>query len=83
MMAEEAVNDLSGDRDSEVTREGLFGMLAGKAKEAAGELVGNETLADDGREQQADAEAEPEATPAADEEQPGDRPDPEGDKTQA
>ena len=57
--ATEAVNDLSNDEQPELTREDLFGMLAGKAKEAAGELVGNDALADEGREQQVEAEAEP------------------------
>ena len=46
------------NEEPEVTRAGLFQELAGKAKEAAGELVGNEELADHGREQQADAEAD-------------------------
>jgi uncharacterized protein YjbJ (UPF0337 family) len=64
---EEAVNDLTDEENPELTREGLFGMLAGKAKEAAGELVGNEALADEGREQQAEVEAEPEPTLDADE----------------
>lgn len=45
------------DRDEpEVTRAGLFQELAGKAKEAAGELVGDEDLAERGRRQQAEAE---------------------------
>jgi uncharacterized protein YjbJ (UPF0337 family) len=43
--------------EPEVTREGLFEKLAGKAKEAAGELVGNDALAEAGRKEQADAEA--------------------------
>jgi uncharacterized protein YjbJ (UPF0337 family) len=41
--------------EPEVTREGLFETLAGKAKEAAGELVGNERLAESGRAEQARA----------------------------
>ncbi|UTI64306.1 hypothetical protein NBH00_23565 [Paraconexibacter antarcticus] len=34
------------------TRAGLFGDLAGKAKEAMGELLGSDELAEDGRDQQ-------------------------------
>ncbi len=47
--------------EPEVTREGLFEKLAGKAKEAAGELVGNDDLAEAGREEQARAEADPDS----------------------
>jgi uncharacterized protein YjbJ (UPF0337 family) len=54
-----------GENDEvKVTREGLFGLLAGKAKEAAGTVVGNDEMARDGRLQQAEvveAEAEAEA----------------------
>jgi uncharacterized protein YjbJ (UPF0337 family) len=39
--------------DLELTREELLGRLAGKAKEAAGTLIGNDALAREGREQQA------------------------------
>ncbi|WP_354701652.1 hypothetical protein DSM112329_01978 [Paraconexibacter sp. AEG42_29] len=49
--------------DPELTRAGLFSEIAGKAKEVAGELVGNDDLAEDGREQQAEAEAEGSAPP--------------------
>lgn len=56
------------DQNPELTREDLFGKLAGKAKEAAGELVGNEALARDGRLQQAEIEAE--ATQEGDRAQP-------------
>ena len=47
--------------DLEVTREGLLGLLAGKAKEAAGTLVGNEELARKGRLQQTQIDEEAEA----------------------
>jgi uncharacterized protein YjbJ (UPF0337 family) len=51
-----------GDSDDlEVTREGLLGLLAGKAKEAAGTLVGNDELAREGRLQQAQIDDEAEA----------------------
>jgi uncharacterized protein YjbJ (UPF0337 family) len=72
------VNDLTDEENPELTREGLFGMLAGKAKETVGELVGNEALADEGRAQQAEVEAEP--TPHADE-MLGETADLEGEKT--
>lgn len=49
------------DEEREVTREGLFEKLVGKAKEAAGELVGNEQLAEAGREEQAHVDAEADA----------------------
>jgi uncharacterized protein YjbJ (UPF0337 family) len=45
----------------ELTREGLFDKVAGKAKEAAGELVGNDDLANEGREQQAEVDADAKA----------------------
>jgi len=64
------VNDLTDEGHPELTREDLFGMLAGKAKEAAGELVGNDALADEGREQQAEVEAEAEAEADADGQKP-------------
>ncbi len=44
--------------EPKVTREGLFEELAGKAKEAAGELIGNDRLVEAGREEQANAEAD-------------------------
>lgn len=47
---------MADEPDIEVTREGLFAELAGKTKEAVGELIGNDALADSGREQQAEAE---------------------------
>lgn len=46
---------------TEDTSGGLAGKLAGKAKEAAGALTGNDTLAREGRLQQAGAEADLEA----------------------
>jgi uncharacterized protein YjbJ (UPF0337 family) len=70
--AEGAVSNMTDVENPELTREGLFGMVAGKAKEAAGELVGNEALADAGRAQQAEVEAAPKATTHADDEKPGD-----------
>jgi hypothetical protein len=49
-----------GDEDTpEVTREGLFEDLFGKAKEKAGELIGNEHMAEEGRHLQEVAEAPP------------------------
>jgi uncharacterized protein YjbJ (UPF0337 family) len=54
-----------GDNDDlEVTREGLLGLLAGKAKEAAGTLVGNHELAREGRLQQTQIDEEAEAARA-------------------
>jgi uncharacterized protein YjbJ (UPF0337 family) len=51
-----------GDGDDlEVTREGLLGLTAGKAKEAAGTLVGNDELAQKGRLQQTEIDEEAEA----------------------
>lgn len=64
------MSDLTDEENPELTREGLFGMLAGKAKATAGELVGNEALADEGRTQQDEVKAEPEGTPHADAEKP-------------
>lgn len=52
--------------EPELTREGLLGALAGKAKEAVGELVGNEDLARAGRVQQAEINADAEAVREAD-----------------
>ncbi|MDQ6605794.1 MAG: hypothetical protein M3Z06_04510 [Actinomycetota bacterium] len=52
---------MADDEELELTREGLLGKLAGKAKEAAGSLVGNDDLAREGRLQQAQVEAEAEA----------------------
>lgn len=40
------------------TRAGLFGDLAGKAKENVGELLGKDDLAEDGRQQQANVAAD-------------------------
>ena len=48
----------------EETAGGPLGKLAGKAKEAAGSVLGDEELAREGRLQQAQAEAEAEATQA-------------------
>ncbi len=56
---------MGDDDDLEVTREGLLDLLAGKAKEAAGSLVGNDDLAREGRRQQAEAEADPDREPEA------------------
>jgi uncharacterized protein YjbJ (UPF0337 family) len=47
--------------DLEVTREQLLGLLAGKAKEVAGTLVGNNELAREGHLQQAQIDEEAEA----------------------
>ena len=47
------------------TAGGPLGKLAGKAKETAGSVLGNEELAREGRLQQAQAEAEAQATQAA------------------
>ncbi len=57
---------MADDEELELTREGLLGKLAGKAKEAAGSLVGNDDLAREGRLQQAEVEAEAEAAREAD-----------------
>jgi uncharacterized protein YjbJ (UPF0337 family) len=54
--------------EPEITREGLLEKFVGKAKEAAGELVGNAELAEAGREQQAQVDAD--AVEAAREEAP-------------
>ncbi len=77
--AEGEVSDLTEEENPELTREGLFDVLAGKAKETAGELVGNEALADEGRAQQAEVKAEPEATRQADEKLPKEA-DPKGER---
>ncbi len=53
---------MSDKETSERTAGGLVGALAGKAKEAAGSLVGNDELAREGRLQQAQVEAESEAS---------------------
>ena len=45
----------------EDTSGGLVGKIAGKAKEVAGSLVGNDDLAREGRLQQAQSEAEADA----------------------
>jgi uncharacterized protein YjbJ (UPF0337 family) len=66
---------MSDSDDLEVTREGLLGLIAGKAKEAAGTLVGNEELATEGRQQQAqidqDAEAAQDAEATHSDDMPG------------
>ncbi len=49
---------MSEEPELEVTREGLREKLVGKAKQAAGELVGNDGLAEAGREQQAQVDAD-------------------------
>ena len=49
---------MTDENDPELTREGLFGKLAGSVKEVAGELVGNDDLAREGRQQQAEVDAE-------------------------
>jgi uncharacterized protein YjbJ (UPF0337 family) len=59
--SERTVSGMGDSDDLEVTREGLLGLLAGKAKEAAGTLVGNDELARDGRLQQAQIDEEAEA----------------------
>jgi uncharacterized protein YjbJ (UPF0337 family) len=59
----------TNEEDPEVTREGLFGMLAGKAKEAAGELLGNDDLVNEGRQKQAEVDADAEAAREADHEE--------------
>jgi len=46
------------DAQSDRTRAGLFGDLAGKAKESVGELLGNDELAAHGRKQQDEVAAE-------------------------
>jgi uncharacterized protein YjbJ (UPF0337 family) len=63
---------LTEEEDPELTREDLFGKLAGKAKEAAGSLVGNDDLARDGRLQQAQIDAEADAARDADQAKPHD-----------
>lgn len=61
-----------GDEDTpEVTREGLFEDLFGKAKEKTGELLGNEQMAEQGRHLQERAE-DPSADEPADPSRPGD-----------
>lgn len=62
------MNVLPDEENPELTREGLFGKLAGKAKETAGELVGNDDLARDGRQRQAEVESEAEAAHDPDQE---------------
>jgi uncharacterized protein YjbJ (UPF0337 family) len=57
----------------EMTREGLFEKLVGKAKEAAGELVGNDDLAEAGRDQQAQVDADS-AAAAHDDQAPAEAP---------
>lgn len=53
-----ALNLLTNQEQNERTAGGAFGKLAGKAKEAAGAIVGNDDLAREGRLQQAQSEAE-------------------------
>jgi uncharacterized protein YjbJ (UPF0337 family) len=60
---------MSEEPEIEVTREGLLEKIVGKAKEAAGELVGNDGLAEAGRDQQAKVDADA-AAAARDERQP-------------
>jgi uncharacterized protein YjbJ (UPF0337 family) len=52
---------LTDQQNSEQTAGGLVGKFAGKAKEAAGSLVGNGELAREGRLQQAQVDAEADA----------------------
>jgi uncharacterized protein YjbJ (UPF0337 family) len=59
------VNGLSDAEEPELTRAGLLGKLAGKTKEAIGELVGNEHLVRDGREQVAEIDADAEQAAAS------------------
>jgi uncharacterized protein YjbJ (UPF0337 family) len=61
---------MGDDEELEVTREGLLDLVAGKAKEAAGSLVGNDDLALEGRLQQAHVEAEAEAAKDAEPSEP-------------
>src|SRR4051794_7970121 len=51
--------------DSERTAGGVVGRLAGQAKEAAGQALGNDELAREGRLQQASVDAEREAADEA------------------
>ncbi len=50
--------ELSDQENSEPTAGGIVGALAGKAKQAAGSLVGNKDVAREGRLQQAQVDAE-------------------------
>ena len=52
---------MSDEHDPELTREELLEKLAGRAKEVAGEVLGNDDLAERGRVQQAEADSEGEA----------------------
>jgi uncharacterized protein YjbJ (UPF0337 family) len=56
-----ASTDLTDKEKTERTTGGVVGRLTGKAKEAAGTLVGNDDLAREGRLQQAQADAETQA----------------------
>ena len=56
---------MADEEDLELTREGLLGELAGKTKQAVGELFGNQHLAQVGRDQQAEIEADAEAASVA------------------
>ena len=55
------------EAENEKTTGGLVGKLAGKAKEAAGEITNNDDLAREGRLQQAQSESDLEASARADE----------------
>jgi uncharacterized protein YjbJ (UPF0337 family) len=59
------MSDRPDDEHLEVTREGLLGELAGRAKAAAGAFLGNDKLTLEGRLQQAKIEAEAEAAASA------------------
>jgi uncharacterized protein YjbJ (UPF0337 family) len=60
-----AVSILTDQENSERTSGGFVGKLAGKAKEAAGSLLGNDDLAREGRLQEAQVEAEADAERSA------------------
>jgi uncharacterized protein YjbJ (UPF0337 family) len=61
MYSKGALNTLTDHNNAERTTAGLVGKLTGKAKEAAGSLVGNDDLAREGGLQQAQVEAETDA----------------------
>ncbi|MDT4908923.1 MAG: hypothetical protein QOI69_2164, partial [Pseudonocardiales bacterium] len=52
---------MTNDDTAHEARKGLLDSIAGKAKEVAGALAGNDTLAEEGQLQQADAAARREA----------------------
>jgi uncharacterized protein YjbJ (UPF0337 family) len=58
LLTDEQNSVVTDDEDLEVTREGLFAKLAGKAKEATGSLIGNDDLVREGRQQQAEVDTE-------------------------